>query len=103
VQGPVAGPRAGDLVSFDGSRVRIELCDVMSYHPGDNAMIRKQSAEIWLSTDEGRIIRTRTPSAVIVDDTRAGVLRQLADWVESRQDESLAGLVREVRNRQGAL
>jgi hypothetical protein len=88
-------------VTFDGNRVRIELADVMSYHAGDNAMIRKQCAEIWLSTDEGKIIRTRTPSAVIVDDTRAGVLRQLANWVESREDESLAGLVREVRTQRG--
>lgn len=80
-------------MSWDSDRVRIELCDVMSIDPETLAMTSRHAAEIWLSDDDGKIRRTRKPAALLIGDTRPDVLRQLAHWIESRDDPSLSALV----------
>lgn len=82
-------------MSWDSDRVRIELCDVMSIDPDMLEMAARQAAEIWLSDDEGKIRRTRKPAVMLVDETRAGLLRQLANWIETRDDASLSAMALE--------
>jgi hypothetical protein len=82
-------------MTWDSDRVRIELGDAMSIDPETLEMTPLHAAEIWLSDGEGKILRTRKPSVRLVDQSRPGVLRQLADWIEARDDPSLLTLARE--------
>jgi hypothetical protein len=77
-------------VTFDANRVRIELCDGMGFNPTEGSMSHPQVAEVWLGDGQGGIRRTRKPAARLVADSRAGVLRQLADWIVANEDPSLA-------------
>jgi len=79
-------------MTFDADRVRIELCDGMGFSPGGSSMSRHQVAEVWLGDGQGAIRRTRKPAARLTADTRAGVLRQLADWIEANSDPGLTVL-----------
>ncbi len=83
------------MTGFDGDRVRIELCDVMTF-TADARLEHRQGADIWLGDGEGKIRRSRKPHVTLVDDTRAGVLRQIADWVETRDDPGLTVMAAEI-------
>ena len=85
-------------MSFGMYRVRIELCDVMtlSTDDGDVNMTVRQGADIWLSDGNGKIQRARKPAITLVDETRAGVLRQIADWIESKEDPGLNVMAKEL-------
>lgn len=89
-------------MSWDQDRARIELCAVMSIDRDTLEMTSRQAAEVWLSGDDGKIRRTRKPAAIVVGETRADVLRQLANWIESRDDPSLALLASETEEAQRA-
>ena len=89
-------------MSWDSDRVRIELCDVMSIDPDMLEMAARQAAEIWLSDDQGKIRRTRKPVVTLVDETRPALLRQIADWMENKDDPSLAGLAAEYARKRTA-
>ena len=82
-------------MSWDGSRVRIDLCQAMSFDPETSDMAAKQAAEIYLSDDEGKV-RVRKPSALLIGENRPDLLRQLANWIERRDDPSLRALVLDV-------
>lgn len=87
------------MTAWDFDRVRIELCDAMSMgetEGGGIGMVHVQAAEIWLSDDEGRIIRTRKPSTHISFPDRPALLRYLADWIEQNDDPNLSQLVRKI-------
>lgn len=71
-------------MTFDASRVRIELCDVMGFDAATGGMRHHQAAEIWLSDEEGKIMRRKKPHARLTDDTRAGVLTQLVLWLQHK-------------------
>ena len=73
--------------------VRIELVSTAGWTP-EKGMHSYEAAEIWLAdtADVGRVQRTRKPAARLVDESRPGVLRQLADWIEAKQDPALTGL-----------
>jgi hypothetical protein len=83
------------MAGFDASRVRIELCDVMSL-ASDMQLHARQGADIWLGDGDGKIQRSRKPHISLVDDTRSGVLRQIADWIESREDPGLISMAAEI-------
>ena len=78
-------------MSWDGDRVRIELCSVMSVSLGaDPKMAAKQAAEIRLSDDAGNILRARKPAVTLTGESRADLLRSLADWIEANDDPGLS-------------
>jgi hypothetical protein len=78
-------------MTWDGDRVRIELCDVMSVSFGsDPQMAGRQAAEIRLSDDAGNILRARKPAVRLVGGSRPELLRQLADWIEANDDPALS-------------
>ena len=81
-------------MSWDADRVRIELCRVMTLDRETCQITAKHGAHIWLSDDEGKI-RARKPAVSLVDESRPALLRQIAGWIESRGDDSLAGMVAE--------
>ncbi len=83
------------MTGFDGNRVRIELCDVMSF-TGDGGLQARQGADIWLGDGEGGIRRPRKPHISLVDDSRAAVLRQIAGWIEERADPGLTVMAAEI-------
>jgi hypothetical protein len=82
----------------DAGRVRIELCDVRSFTiapgAGGAAMVAAPGAEIFLAGDDGRIRRGK-PAAVITGESRADVLRRLADWIDGHDDGALEDLAAE--------
>jgi hypothetical protein len=85
---------------FDASRVRIELCDVMTFS-GGGELTCKQGADIWLSDGSGKILRTRKPAAQMVADSRPELLRQIAGWIEQEGDEGLTKLAAGIREMRG--
>jgi hypothetical protein len=73
--------------------VRIELVSGMRWDQQDNALVPCETAEIRLADLMTRkISRAHKPSARVVGTTRAGVLRQLADWIETHDDPTLSQL-----------
>jgi hypothetical protein len=88
------------MSGFDVDRVRVELCDVMSLTT-DMGLKRRQGANIWLGDGEGGIRRSRKPHIALIDDTRAGVLRQIADWIEQRDDPGLTAMAAEIEQKKG--
>jgi hypothetical protein len=84
---------------FDANRVRIELCNVMSLVIEDGAptMRARQGAEIWLGDGEGKISRSRKPHVTLVDDSRSGLLVQIADWMGQEDDPGLSKLAADFR------
>ena len=82
--------------------VRIELISTCGWNPDTNEMTAYEAAEIWLADPlTGKLKRTRKPAATLVDDSRPGVLRQLAEWIEAKDDpelKDLAAAVGQVRN-----
>jgi hypothetical protein len=84
-------------MTWDADRVRIELCQVMSFTAGPDAQMKPQSgAEIWLSDGDGKIVRTRKPTVTITADTRPEVLRVLAAWIEQNGDGDLSQLAGQI-------
>jgi hypothetical protein len=82
-------------MTFDGNRVRIELCDVMSLTTGaDPAIKTKQAAEVWIS-GEYKLRATGKPAVRLVGDSRPELLRQLAAWIEQHDDTGLARMAGE--------
>jgi hypothetical protein len=84
--------------SFDSDRVRIELCRVATVNLETAQLDTRHGAEVWLSGDDGKILRIRKPAVTLVDETRPALLRQIADWMEDRDDPSLSLLVSEYRS-----
>jgi hypothetical protein len=91
-------------MTFDEHCVRIDLHDVMSvsFENGSAAMKPHQGADIWLAAEPGKISRARKPHISLVDDTRAGVLRQIADWLEHNDDPGLARMAVEITGTKAA-
>jgi hypothetical protein len=88
------------VTGFDADRVRVELCDVMSL-TADTGLKRQQGADIWLGDGDGGIRRSRKPHLTLVDDTRAGILRQIADWIEQQDDPGLTAMAAEIEQKKG--
>ena len=83
-------------MAWDGDRVRIELCEVMSVSLGEQpSMAGKHAAEIRLSDAAGNILRNRKPAARLVGDSRPELLRALATWMEQHDDPGLSGFAAE--------
>jgi hypothetical protein len=84
------------MATFDSDRVRIELCQVATVNLETAHLDTRHGAEVWLSGDDGKILRIRKPAVTLVDETRPALLRQIADWMEDRDDPSLSLLVSEL-------
>jgi hypothetical protein len=65
----------------------------------DMSLKQRQGADIWLGDGEGGIRRSRKPHLTLVDDTRAGVLRQIADWIEQQDDPDLTAMAAEIEQK----
>jgi hypothetical protein len=92
-------------MSWDGDRVRIELCDVMSVQQGAGGpeMAARSAAEIWLSDQEGRFTRRRKPDFRLVGGDRLEVLSQIAGWFEAHpDDQGLVELAAEIASQKQA-
>lgn len=92
-------------MAWDDDAVRIELHKVMQVGrttaKDDNdveqttiGMVARDAAFIFPL--EGGKAKGRKPAARLIGDSPAGVLRDLADWMEAHDDPSLAKLVDEM-------
>ena len=82
-------------MTFDGNRVRIELCDVMSLTVGaDPSLKTVQAAEIWISGPY-KLQAGGKPAVRLVGESRPDLLRQIAAWIEQHDDTGLSEMAAE--------
>lgn len=91
-------------MAWDDTAVRIELRQGIAIRHKDVDgkqlidMVPVETAEIWLSDDDGKILRRKKPMARLQEEAgqRSSLLRQIADWMDQQEDDSLAGMVAEM-------
>lgn len=96
-------------MAFDDKAVRIELHAAMRFGHRDTGdgktaldLVPGEVAHVWLLDENGRAT-TRKPAMKFggADQSRADILRDLAAWMDARDDPGLVAMVEEMKKIEG--